>query len=230
MRRRLLVKVMIFSDIASFLNSGRTVKRAVASVVSRAGLIMPLALLLIAVAACGDDDGSGQETGSPTPSSQITVGPSPTDNGGSGQASPTATSSAGDQTTPPAGLNSGTAIIGDIQYDFTTASCAITPDSVVVLGTGQASDGRPFIVTASWYRVDVLGNEDAFDVGIHTNIAGLLDPADQSFRMGNAVANSTVESIDIDVTGFDISATGTFVDQKALEALPVEGSFTLSCS
>lgn len=233
MSRRLLVQVMIFSNIASFLYSGHVVKRALASAVSRARLlIIPLALLLIAVAACGDDDGAqpGQETGSPTSSLQTTAGSSPTGNGGSGDASPAPTNGGGEPTPPLGNTNSGTVIIGGVQYDFTTASCAIASDSVVVLGTGQASDGRPFIVTASWFLVDIFGNEDAVDVGIHTNVTGLLEAPDQSFRMGDAVANSTVESMDIDVSGFELTITGTFVDQRAPEALPVEGSFTLSCS
>ena len=221
------------SDMPSLLSGGRSVKRAVTFVVSRAVLIIPLALLLIAAAACGDDDDTqlGQETGSPTSSLQTTSGPSPTDNGGSGngggQTSPAPNSSAGEQTPPP---GSGTAIIGGVQYDFATDLCTITPASLLVLGTGLASDGRPFIASATWARVDIFGNEGAVNVSIHTNTDALLEPADQSFTMGNYVANSTAESIDIDVTGFDLTVIGTFVDLKAPEAPPVEGSFTLSCS
>ena len=224
---------MASSNARSRLGAGRAVRRMVASVVSRAGLIISLTLLLLAVAACGDDDDGtrpGQETGSPTSSLQTTAGPSPTDNGGSGQASPTPTSSAGEQTPPPGKSNSGTAIIVGVQYDFTTALCAITPSLVSVLGTGTAPDGRPFIASASWTRVDSLGNEDAVDVGIHTNVVGLLDPADQAFRIGNRIANSTVDSIEIDVTGFDLTISGKFVDDKVPEAPPVEGSFTVSCN
>ena len=218
----------------SLLSDGRAAKRAAASVVSRAVLIIALALLLIFLAACGDDDDGtqlGRETGSPASSLQTTSGPSPTNNSGSGneggQGSPASTSSAGEQTPPP---GSGTAIIDGVQYEFTANLCTITPSSVTVLGLGQASDGRPFIASATWYQMDIFGNAGAVTVSIHTNKGGLFDPADQAFAMGNYVANSTVESIDIDATGFDVTVTGTFVDLGAPETPPVEGSFTLSCS
>lgn len=208
----------------SVLSVGRVAERAVASVFWRAGLIIPLALLLVLVAACGDDDDGtqpGPGTGSPTPSLQTTAGASPTT---------APASSGGEQSPPPVGPNSGTATISGVQYDFTTDSCAITPDSVVILGSGRASDGRTFIATASWYRVDIFGDADVVDVGIHTNVTGLLDPPDQSFRMGSSVENSTIESIDVDVTGFDVVASGTFIDKQAPEAPPVTGTFSVSCN
>jgi len=219
---------MTSSDGYSLPGAACVVKRALASVGSPAVFISVLALLLVAVAACADDDDgtpSGSGTASPTSSLPATASPSPADSGdgnGNGQATPAPTSS-GEASPPPDNTGLGTATIDGVQYDFTVTTCAIQPDFVFVVGFGTGSDGNPHIGS-------VMGALNAVEVGIGTNAASVLDLPEQVFKMGSSVAGSTVDSLDLDVTAFDLTATGMFVDLQAPEAPPVPGTFSVSCT
>ncbi len=221
---------MTSSDRYSLPGAAFVVKRALASVASPAVFISVLALLVIAVAACADDDDgtpSGSGTASPTSSLSATASPSPSDNGngnGNGQVTPTPGASPDGEPSPsPNNTGEGTATIDGVQYDFSVSTCAIQPDFVFVVGFGTAPDGNPLIGS-------VMGAPDAIEVGIGTNASSILDLPEQVFKLGSLVAGSTVESVDIDVTGFDLTVTGMFVDLQAPEAPPVPGTFSVSCT
>lgn len=233
---------MTSSDRYSPSGAAFVVKRALASAASPAVFISVLAFLLIAVAACTDDDDgtpSASDTASPTSSLSATTSPSSTDNGdgdgngnGNGQATPTPSGTLGaEESPPPDGTGSGTATIDGVQYDFSVTDCAISPEFVLVIGFGIGPDGNPLIGTTTWNKLDLItGVPDAFEVGIGVNQSSLLGVGDQVFKMGSTVLRSTVDSLEIDVTAFDLTASGMFVDLLAPEAPPVPGTFSVSCS
>ena len=201
------------------------------------GAFIVLFVLLAALAACGgdDDDDTGQVSVSPTSSAAAatTAGSSPTATGSNGTAQPTlAPTFAGTAEPTPATstVTSGTATIAGIQYDFTVLGCTVGPDLVIVTGSGLAPDGRPFIATAQWSKIDYRGIENAVEVGIGTNAESLFDLPEQVLKLGTPVAGSTVSSLEIDIAAFNVSVTGTFVDLNDTSAPPVDGSFSLSCT
>ena len=176
-------------------------------------------LLIFAVAACGDDDGtpSASDSASPTNSLSATGSTSPS---GDGDILPT-----------PNATGLGTATIDGVQYDFAVTTCSIGPELVLVIGFGTDPDGQPLVGAASWNELDFIsGVPDAFEVGIGVNAPSLLDVGDKVYKLGSVVLGSTVESIDINVTAFDLTASGLFVDLEDPEAPAVPGTFTVSCS
>ena len=208
---------MTSSNRHSLSGATSVYKRALASIAAPAVLVSVIALLLIAVAACGDDD-SGD---SASPSA-------------SGSASPSdgrETQTPGVEVSPrPETTGSGTATIDGVQYDFVVSTCSIQPELVLVIGLGTGPDGNPLIGTAQWNELDFREVPEAFEVGIGLNAPSLLSLPEQVFKMGNTVLRSTVESVEIDTTAFELTTSGMFVDLEAPEAPPVPGTFSVSCS
>lgn len=228
---------MTSSDRHSHLRAAISVRRALGAIATPAVVTIALALLLIAVAACGDDDGgtpSASDAASPTSSSvSATTTPTPPgdgNGGGNGQASPTVAATVGVQSPAPGNTGTGTATIAGVQYDFSVSTCAIQPDLVFIVGFGVAPDGNPFIGTTQWNRQNYQGVPNAIEVGIGTNSASLLQLPEKVYKLGNSVVGSSLESLELDETAFEVTVTGKFIDLQAPDAPPVPGTFSLSCS
>jgi len=205
---------MASSDVRFRLAAGRVIRRASASFSLRPWLVtVPVCVLVLALAlaACGGDDGApaGENTNSPTADGGSGDGPSP---------SPAQSTS-----------GSGSATIAGVDYEFPTARCITGSNPALVIGSGQAPDGLPFISFVNWFKNGSVVIENSVEVGIGTNAPYLFEDADRVYKIGNSVLGSTVDSIDFDTTGFDLTISGKFVDLKAPDAPPVEGTFSVSC-
>jgi hypothetical protein len=164
--------------------------------------IVVLAVLALAVAACGGDDG-----GSPEGTSEA----------------PTVVDGQGGELTPdfrdvPA-RGSGTITVGDETFEYDVTICIITNDSgYTVGGPGQTADGKPFFANAGLqaggigYAVVNVGTQDGFALGNPSWTAA--PPADPVTQTNDELS---------------ISFTTTFDNAISAEAEAVEGTVDASC-
>ena len=117
--------------------------------------------------------------------------------------------------------NAGTAVIGEMTYDFDITLCSIASENTFTIeGRGTTSDDKPILVSISRSQ----GGLTIVTIGV--NQASILVNAERQFNMIVVPGNATVE-VDAEIASMQLIGTVVELQHVDLPEFPAE--VNLSC-